>query len=68
LRIGQRTIVLDLTAPGWASVNAIAAACGGEVLAVPPPALDMSSPGDVRRLQQWLQLQTALDDSDNAVS
>ena len=68
LRIGQRSIVLDLTAPGWASVNAIAAARGGEVLTVPPPALDMSNTGDVHRLQQWLQLQTALGDSDNAVS
>ena len=68
LRIGQRSIVLDPSAPGWASVAAIAASLGAEVLTVPPPALDMSDPGDVRRLQDWLQVQTAPSDSGNTVS
>lgn len=68
LRIGQRSIILDPTAPGRASVAAIVASLGGEVFAVPPAALDMSNPGDVRRLQDWLQTRPAAGDSDNAVS
>ncbi len=68
LRIGQRSIVLDPAAPGWASVAASAASRGGEVLTMPPPALDMSNPGDVRCLQVWLQVQTGLGDSGSAVS
>jgi hypothetical protein len=68
LRIGQRSIVLDPTAPGWAAVTAVAASLGGEVLAVPPLALDMSNPADVRRLQDWLQVRPAPRDSNDAVS
>lgn len=68
LRIGQRNIVLDPTAPGWASVTAIAVSLGGEVSTIRPQALDMSDPGDVRRLQDWLQGHTAPGDSDHAVS
>lgn len=59
LRIGQLTILLDAATPGWASVAAIAASLGGEVLAVRPAALDMSNPADARRLRNWLQAQTA---------
>jgi hypothetical protein len=68
LRIGQRNIVLDPTAPGRASVTAIAVSLGGEVIAVPPPAQDMSDPGDVRRLWAWLQVPAAPGDSDKGVS
>jgi hypothetical protein len=54
LRIGQRRIVLDVTAPGRDAVTAIAASLGGEVLTVPPDALDMSERGAARRLPEWL--------------
>jgi hypothetical protein len=54
LRIGQRALVLDAGAPGWSSVAAIAASLGGEVLAVRPPALDMSKPEEAWRLKEWL--------------
>ena len=68
LRTGQLAIVLDAAAPGWSSVAAVAALLGGEVLAVRPPALDMSNPAEARRLKDWLHVQTAPGDSGPAVS
>jgi hypothetical protein len=68
LRIGQRRIVLDPGVGGWASVAAIAASLGGEVLSERPDALDMSVPGAARRLHDWLHLRTNPDDSGHAVS
>jgi hypothetical protein len=54
LRIGQRRIVLVRAAPGWPAVAAIAVSLGGEVLTIPPEALDMSERGAARRLPGWL--------------
>jgi len=55
LRIGQQLIVLAADAPGWAEVAAIAAECGGAVLAERPPALDLAIRGVSRRLSHWLR-------------
>lgn len=55
LRIGQHMLVLCAEAPGWAAVAAIAAAQGGTVLTVRPPALDLATRGAARRLPRWLQ-------------
>ena len=68
LRAGQRRIVLDPAAPGWAAVAAIARSLGGEVLTQRPSALDMSCPGAVRRLHDWVHLRTDPDDTGHVVS
>jgi hypothetical protein len=67
LRIGQRTIVLDRTAPGWSSVAAIAVSLGGEVLTSRPPSIDMADRAAVRRLHDWLQVRTTPGDSGGAL-
>jgi hypothetical protein len=54
LRIGQHIVVLAPDAPGWTSVAAIAAECGGLVLAQRPPALDLAGRAALRRLPAWL--------------
>jgi hypothetical protein len=68
LRIGQRTIILEPEAPGWSAVSAIAASLDCEVLTHRPRALDMSIPGEVRRLHDWLQVQTSPGDSSPSLS
>jgi hypothetical protein len=55
LRNGQRRLVLSSTAPGWASVAAIAVSLGGQVLRMRPPALDMADRTTARRLHNWLR-------------
>ena len=67
LRIGQIHLVLAPAAPGWDAVAAIAASCGGCVLAAPPPALDLAQRGAARRLHDWLQMRSAPGDSDPAL-
>jgi hypothetical protein len=67
LRIGQRRIVLDPSAPGWAAVAAIGASRGAEVLARRPPALDLADRASSRRLHDWLQVRTTPDDSSGGV-
>jgi hypothetical protein len=67
LRIGQRCIILHSEAPGRSAVVAIAASCGGEVLAARPPALDMAERGAARRLHDWLQMRTTPGDSEGAL-
>ncbi len=68
LRIGQRRIILDPAAPGWAEVAATAAKLGCEVLTNRPPALDMGQRGAARRLRTWLHPRTTLGDSGNGLS
>jgi len=68
LRIGQRTLVLARSAPGWEEVAATAARQGGRVLASAPDALDMARHGAARRLHDWLQLRTTQGDSGPGVS
>jgi hypothetical protein len=67
LRIGQRLLVLDPTAPGWDAVAAIAASQGGAVLGARPPALDLAERGAARRLHDWLQMRTTPGDSGDAL-
>jgi hypothetical protein len=55
LRIGQKAIVLLPEAPGFASVAAIAAGLGAEVLTARPPALDLGQPRAERELRAWLR-------------
>jgi len=54
LRIGVVHLVLWQEAPGWDAVAAIARSQGGEVLAEPPPALDLADSRAGRRLRDWL--------------
>ena len=54
IRIGQRTLVLNPNAPGFAAVAAIAARDGVVLLATRPAALDLLSRGAARRLGAWL--------------
>jgi hypothetical protein len=68
LRIGQRRLILSPDAPGFASVAAIAASLGSELLTSRPPAIDMADRAAARRLHDWLQVQTAPGDSGDAVS
>lgn len=68
LRLGQRALILEAAAPGWSAVASIAASLGGEVLTHRPAAIDMCRRGEVRRLQDWLQVRTAPDDSGDALS
>jgi hypothetical protein len=68
LRLGQRSLILEAAAPGWSAVAAIATSLGGEVLAHRPASIDMRNPGESRRLQDWLQVRTAPDDSGHALS
>ena len=67
LRIGQKRIVLDPSAPGFGAVAEIAASLGGEVLTARPPAIDMADRGGARRLHDWLQVRTAPGDSSPAL-
>ena len=67
LRIGQSTLVLASTAPGWDEVAAIAATQGGMLLAAAPDALDLATRGTARRLADWLQGRTIRGDSTPAV-
>jgi hypothetical protein len=67
LRIGQRRIVLHVSAPGWSSVAMIAASLGGVVLTSRPPSLDMADRAAVRRLHYWLHVRTAPGDSGGAL-
>jgi hypothetical protein len=67
LRIGQRRIVLNAAAPGWASVAAIATSLGGEVLTLRPHSLDMADRASARRLADWLQARTTPGDSGHAL-
>jgi len=68
MRIGQHALVLSADAPGFASVAAIAASLGSELLTSRPPALDMADRSAARRLHDWLQLRTAPGDSGDVVS
>lgn len=68
LRIGQNRLVLAQWASGWDAVAAIAAAQGGRLLAVAPPALDMAHSRTRLQLRDWLQLRTATGDSRPSVS
>jgi hypothetical protein len=68
LRLGQGIIILETEAPGRASVAAIAASLGCEALTLRPPALDMSIPGEARRLHDWLRMQTGPGDIGHPVS
>jgi len=68
LRIGQRRIILDPTAPGCAEVAATATTLGCEVLCNRPPVLDMAQRGGARRLHGWLQPRTTPGDSKDALS
>jgi hypothetical protein len=54
IRIGQRGIVLDPSAPGHGAVAAIAHAHGIVLLAAAPPALDLAARGARRQLERWL--------------
>lgn len=54
LRIGQRAIVLWPDAPGRDSALAAARSLGADVLAAPPPALDMAAADAAVRLPAWL--------------
>jgi len=55
LRAGQRRIVFQAETPAlFAAVAAMAEVCGAEVLAAPPPALDLGQRGAERRLGVWL--------------
>lgn len=67
LRIGQRRIMLEPTAPGWSSVAMIAASLGGEVLTSRPPSIDMADRAAARRLHDWLQVRTTPGDSGDAL-
>lgn len=67
LRIGQRCIILHLSAPGWAQVADTARSLHCVVLTERPAALDMAQRGAARRLHHWLQAQTAPGDSGGAV-
>jgi hypothetical protein len=55
LRCGVDRLVLWGDAPGWAGVAAIAAAQGGFVLPLAPPALDLAQRHATRRLHAWLR-------------
>lgn len=68
LRIGQRRIILQKAAPGWAEIAAIAATLGCDVLTERPPALDLAHRGAARRLHSWLHSRTTLGDSVNSLS
>jgi hypothetical protein len=68
LRLGQRALILEATAPGWPAVASVAASLGGELLAHRPAAIDMSNPVEARRLRDWLQVRTTPDDSGRALS
>lgn len=54
IRAGQRGLCLCPTAPGFATIGAIAAERGLLLLAAPPAALDLARPDAPRRLLAWL--------------
>ena len=54
LREGQRLLVLDARAPGFAAVRDAAATLGATVLPERPAALDLAEPGAARQLRAWL--------------
>lgn len=55
LRIGQRALILDPRAAGWADVAATAAGLGATLLGARPPALDLGDPLAARDLLKWLE-------------
>ena len=59
LRIGQKTLVLDLACPGHFAAAGAAASCGALLLPARPASLDMALPGAARRLGPWLAPQDA---------
>lgn len=54
LRLGQRRLILSADCPAFAAVSAAAVACGAEVLAVRPAALDFAGNGAVGLLKAYL--------------
>ncbi len=54
LRAGCRIIVLDPAVPALPLITARAAVMGAHVLTERPPALNLGSPGALRRLQAWV--------------
>jgi len=67
LRIGQRRIILNAAAPGWASVDAIATSLGAQVLTLRPHSLDMADRAAARRLADWLQVRSTPGDRSHAL-
>ena len=54
LRHGQRRLILSTDCPAFAAVAAAAGACGAELLAVRPAALDLAQPGAEGLLNAYL--------------
>jgi len=54
LRLGQRRLILSADCPAFAAVSAAAVACGAEVMAVRPAALDLAQPGAEGFLKAYL--------------
>lgn len=54
LRLGLPGVILAATAPNFARIAQIAAACGALLLDTAPPALDLAERGADRRLASWL--------------
>lgn len=54
LRLGLPGLVLDALCPAFPEVARAASACGALLLDRPPPALDLATPGAIRRLAAWL--------------
>ena len=67
LRVGIGRLVLWRNAPGWGSVEQIALRQAGFVLPEAPAALDLAVPGAMRRLPIWLQVRSAIRDSDDGL-
>ena len=55
LRAGQKRLVLRAAPVIFADLAERAVDCGGELLAAPPPALDLAARGAERRLDAWLR-------------
>jgi hypothetical protein len=62
LRAGCRLLVLDPAVPAWPLVASRAAVVGATLLADRPPALDLTARGAARRLQAWLEGDSASPD------
>ncbi len=67
LRVGVGRLVLWRNAPGWDSVEQIALRQAGFVLPEAPAALDMAAHGAMRQLPVWLQVRSAIRDSDGGL-